>query len=39
VALNFLKGLALIEEKRNFRRGKRLQSQEITKPVAHNLSQ
>src|SRR5579859_5333957 len=38
MALDFLKRLALVEKKSKFGRGERLQSQEITKAVAHNFS-
>src|SRR5579859_2921733 len=37
VALDFLKGLALVEKKNQFGRGERLQSQKITKAIAHNF--
>ena len=37
MALNFLEWFALIEKKCKLGRGKRLQSQEITESVSHNL--
>ena len=35
MALNFLKGLALVEKKSEFLRGKRLKRQEIVKAIRH----
>ena len=38
MALNFLKGLALVEKKSEFLRGKRLKRQEVTEAIGHTLT-